>query len=794
MKNLRYIAISLLMGSSLIGCGSALETAGDYVENGKLLVQEGKLEKARLEFKNAIQIDPRTAEAFYQLALLDEKTQKWKSMYANLSTTEQLDPSNLDAPVKLGQLFLLSGNFEKAQEKAKRVLDVQPDHIGALVLRASVEMKQQNFGSALKDIEHVLLLDKSNVEAMSVKAISYNQQGDYRTALSVIEEAIQIKPEALSLIMIKLSILEEQKDYMGVEKIYRDLRRSKPGERWVVASLAKLLNSQGKYDDARLVIEAFIQGQPEDRDAKLLLVSLVQTREPKQAITLLEEYIQLDKSDYDLYFAKVKLQLDGGEIDQALVGLKEIVSNDPEGNNGRKAAMILANYDFRQGNMDAVQERLNHVLLSAPEDEAALILKSKINILNDNIDTAVTDLRLVLRNNLESDEAMVLLGQAYIQTGSLELAEDHFRQALSVSPGNRTAAIFVADNLMRSDNIERAESVILAALQENPTDDVLLQVLANVKIQKQDWAGVAEISKTLGEKGNKLAVTLFLDGQVLQGKKQHALAIEKYKEALAEEPTMLNSLQAIAYNYMELGEGDALKAYLGELIKENSNYLMAHSLLAELYISEKAWSDVISTVEEGLGANPQWENGYLMLAAAQRRLSDKEAVILTLEKGVAALPNDNVLALRLASAYEGEEQYGKAKTVYESILKRTPDINVAINNLASLLTDQLQSEENLQKALQISKVFADSSEPYFMDTYAWVNVRLGNLDKAQAILERVVKKSPNVAVFNYHLGALYHEKLDKVLAEKYLRRALVIAEKQNDMDLVLKVGELLPPL
>lgn len=794
MKNLRYIAISLLMGSSLIGCGSSMETAGDYVESGKLLVQDGKLDKARLEFKNAIQIDPRTAEAFYQLALLDEKSQKWKSMYANLSTTEQLAPTHNDASVKLGQLYLLSGNYEEARAKAKKVLDVKPDHVSALVLRSSIELKQQNFGLAMEDADRALAIEGQNIEAMSVKAMAYNQQGDHQMALNLLDEAIALKPDQLSLTMIKLSILEGRKDYDAVEKTYRQLHQDKPAERWVVASLAKLLNMQDRYDEAKVVLEQFIEAQPDDRDAKLMLVSLVQTREPEQAIALLDQYAAADQDDFDLLFAKIKLQLESGETEQALKGLKLVAQKDPEGNSGRKAEMVLANYEFRQGKLDAAKIKLNHVLSTAPEDEAALILKSKINILDNNFDAAVTNLRVVLRNNLESDEAMVLLGQAYLKNDSAELAEDHFRQALSVNPGNRTAAIFVVDNLMRSDNIDRAESVLLAALKENPTDDRLLQVLANVKIQKQDWTGVEQISKTLRKKGNKLAVTSFLDAQILQAQKQYALAIEKYKVALAAEPGMLQALQGIAYNYQALGDRPALKSYLNDLIKQDSKYLAAHTLLAELYTGEQAWDEVITIVEQGLVESTQWRQGYLMMAFAHQRMGNKAASIATYEKGLLALPEDNVLALRLASLYEGDMQFDKAKRLYEATLERAPGMQVAINNLASLLTDQFGSEENFQKALKISEVLADSSEPYYLDTYAWVNVQLGHLDKAQVILERVVDKSPEVAVFNYHLGALYHQKADKDLAEKYLKQAMALAEQQNDDALVLKVGKLLSTL
>jgi len=37
-----------------------------------------------LEYRNALQIDNQQVDAYYYLALMDEKDKSWKSMYANL--------------------------------------------------------------------------------------------------------------------------------------------------------------------------------------------------------------------------------------------------------------------------------------------------------------------------------------------------------------------------------------------------------------------------------------------------------------------------------------------------------------------------------------------------------------------------------------------------------------------------------------------------------------------------------------------------------------------------------------
>ena len=68
------------------------------------------------------------------------------------------------------------------------------------------------------------------------------------------------------------------------------------------------------------------------------------------------------------------------------------------------------------------------------------------------------------------------------------------------------------------------------------------------------------------------------------------------------------------------------------------------------------------------------------------------------------------------------------------------------------------------------------------------------MDKAQSILERVVSLSPDVAVFNYHLGALLVKQGNKNDAKVYLIRAKDLADKQGDVVTAAAVQELLVSL
>ena len=89
MINNKRIALHFLGGITLIAlvaaCTPKEEQALRYIKDGKALMQQGLAEQARIQFKNALQLNPRLAEAYYNMGLLDEKSQNWKGVFSNMS-------------------------------------------------------------------------------------------------------------------------------------------------------------------------------------------------------------------------------------------------------------------------------------------------------------------------------------------------------------------------------------------------------------------------------------------------------------------------------------------------------------------------------------------------------------------------------------------------------------------------------------------------------------------------------------------------------------------------------------
>ncbi len=158
---------------------------------------------------------------------------------------------------------------------------------------------------------------------------------------------------------------------------------------------------------------------------------------------------------------------------------------------------------------------------------------------------------------------------------------------------------------------------------------------------------------------------------------------------------------------------------------------------------------------------------------------DKHKVIESYQTGLQANPDDVQLNMMLASVYELEQQYDQALAIYNAVVANRPDVDLAVNNLVSLLLDHYPGKENTERAVSLAKRFEKSEQPYFLDTYGWALVHNGNVKDALPVFKQVVLKAPEVAVFNYHLGVAYQKNNDPLQAIAALEIALSLAEKQG---------------
>src|SRR5438477_299340 len=105
-----YASIALAI-VALHGCARSPQTReARFLTRGKELMKRNQHSAAMLEFQNAIEIMPRDAEAYYQLALTYLGTRNPRPAIAALIKATELNPKHVDAQLKLSSLMAQSGS------------------------------------------------------------------------------------------------------------------------------------------------------------------------------------------------------------------------------------------------------------------------------------------------------------------------------------------------------------------------------------------------------------------------------------------------------------------------------------------------------------------------------------------------------------------------------------------------------------------------------------------------------------------------------------------------------------
>src|SRR5580658_5136376 len=145
LKKQITVAMALIGPIVLLGsCAKDPQKAkAKYLAAGQNYMKNGKYGDAVIEFRNALRLDPRFVDAYYQLAQADLAQHDWDAAYTSLEKAIELDPGRLDARLDRGRLYLAARQFDRAEDEANDILKHEPNDVAAYQLLGAALIGQQ---------------------------------------------------------------------------------------------------------------------------------------------------------------------------------------------------------------------------------------------------------------------------------------------------------------------------------------------------------------------------------------------------------------------------------------------------------------------------------------------------------------------------------------------------------------------------------------------------------------------------------------------------------------------------
>jgi tetratricopeptide (TPR) repeat protein len=140
-----------------------------------------------------------------------------------------------------------------------------------------------------------------------------------------------------------------------------------------------------------------------------------------------------------------------------------------------------------------------------------------------------------------------------------------------------------------------------------------------------------------------------------------------------------------------------------------------------------------------------------------------------LEDWLAQNPQDLAVRIALAEDFHASGATDRAIAEYEAAVKLSPGSAVVLNNLA-VLYQKKGDPRALQTAERAHSAAPDT--PAIQDTYGWVLVETGDVDKGLELLRKSANALPDLAEVQYHLGAALAKKGDADEARQLLQKVV----------------------
>lgn len=478
-----------------------------------------------------------------------------------------------------------------------------------------------------------------------------------------------------------------------------------------------------------------------DPDVLFMLLTAELAGQRGQYSIALEGYMEAAKRVHDPRFAERATMIaiymkDSHKTNEALaLWLRQ----DPNNQAARKIAALTA---LRDGKKKVAVEHLSVLLKVDPAGfdntllELSSVLQSdgKISALNDALDTLSTQ-------HPGQAEIYYMQSLLAIQKKDKNLAETKVQQALKVRPEWDKALILQAQIAVFSGDLNKAKALLKEASVKYPDNSKINKMYAQVLIKAENYEEAIEVYQNISSADPKDIESQFALGLIYMQLEQDERAEGIFKKLL-EQPEW--QYQASFYLGKIEEKRDHTKNALVwfDKVMEGPFVFDASISAISLLAKDKQFNEANSRLSILQNKFPKQKLRLLLVQAelySQQKQYEKAFNLLT--DALVDFPEQKELLYTRALMAERVNKPEIAKADLKKILAMEPDNVEALNALGYTLLNNpdgyAEAEKYLQRALRLEPEAA-----VIIDSYGWLQFKLGNKVKALEYLQKAYEKQP----------------------------------------------------
>src|SRR5262249_2708172 len=364
------ILITLIVG----GCDrfSPESKKARHLELAQTYFDKGQYSEALIEFKNVVQLDPKDAGTHYRLALTHLKlggTTNLQGAFAELSRTVELDKTNGDAQLKLGELYLLGNEPAKAREHADIVLVSAPKNTEGLILKGRSLINEKHYAEGIAELKKAIELDPRNMRAYIELARAQVFAKDMAAAEETLNKALAIDPRAPEILLALGDFRVTTGKPDQAEIIYKQALDITPDNEDIYLRLVSLYQRYSKWAEVEATLQKLAALKPQDEKPHIYLGDFFTwLGQRDKALASYQRATELNPGSMVARDKLISHYLDSGKVEEAEPRTRAILEKNSKDLSGR---LFDARIRLAKGNADEAISLLQGVLKDEPQLAAA---------------------------------------------------------------------------------------------------------------------------------------------------------------------------------------------------------------------------------------------------------------------------------------------------------------------------------------------------------------------------------------------------------------------------------------
>jgi tetratricopeptide (TPR) repeat protein len=508
------------------------DSVDDHLLLGRLYRLNNDLQKAEVELKTAVKLDPDSEEAVTTLSLLYSDEGDTTHALQVLSAVPDTGRS-AKLYAALGATYEQRKDYKSAIDAYKHAIQLDRDNLDAIRGLADNLLNDGQIDAALD--QYKVIADANPEDAQTYLRISeiYRRQGKYDEALDSLKKAEAMVPDALEVPYNIAVVYEAQGHYDDAAKLLQDLlkRTEKADNSYsqsdrdnraiFVERLAVVYQAGGRDDDAVKLLQDVLKktekddssySQSDRNNRSMLLERLGSVYRDQQnyqaAVETYRKMIPLgDDNTRTAYQDIIDADRDAKQWPEATAVAKEAVQKLPD---DRELRMVLDAQVADTGDPEKPLADMRSLLKGVPEDREVYvrlgIMYTRLKRWSD-AEEALNKAEQLSTKSEDKEAVFFLLGDTYEHEKKYDEAEAEFKKILAAHPQNDAAVASTLNylgymNADRDVRLEESLNYIKQAVSMEPSNGAYLDSLgwAYFKLGKYDLAeeNLAKASARMG--------------------------------------------------------------------------------------------------------------------------------------------------------------------------------------------------------------------------------------------------------------------------------------------------------